>query len=215
MSEPSRAVEQADLFDWLPEHAGQGPVVSMLPDAADLRVSHEVWASWYAAAARACFRASSGPTILACTDRKGGGEWFSKPALLMAAAGDERAGPLLWHKIILRRLPGQRDLHWPTYSHLLAWGPGRPGAARPDVIAGAHRISKGSISAEAARLVADYLAELGARLILNPACGYGTLLAAANAVGISSAGCDVDPAMVEASRGLSASSNPSIWEYLA
>lgn len=195
----TRTVDVADLFGWLPELRGRGPVVTSLPDAEELGLPHDLWAHWYLDAAGLCFETSTGPTIFLATDRKRDGRWISKPALIAEAAGSR---PLLWHRIVLRRTLGGRDMRRPTYSHLLAYGPGRPGRSRPDVLGHGKAVSSVSAGATVALFVADYLAELGATTVVNPACGYGTFLAAANAHGLDAVGCDVDEARVAAARVL-------------
>lgn len=178
-----------DMFTWLAARRGTGAVVTVLPDADEVGMGIPQWGQWFTEAAAACFAASSGPTVFMQTDRMQGGRWISKPALISAAAGDR---PLLWHKIVLRRGPGGTDLHRPTYSHLLAYGPGRPGIRTPDVIErGRMRWANGMGEAVAAA-VAAYLAAQGTRAVLNPCCGHGTMLAAALAAGMDAFGCDID-----------------------
>jgi hypothetical protein len=190
-SAPTRCeLEVADLFDWLPRHTGEGAVVTSLPDAAE--VPHIAdWERWYIEAAWECLRASTGPTIFVATDRKRDGRWISKAAMLMVAAED-RGHDLLWHRIALRRDVGAVDLHRPTYTHVLAFGPGRPGHPLPDVIEPSDRPSRVSTSYAAAAHIAAYLADVGVRTVLNPACGYGTLMQAANDAGMDALGCDTE-----------------------
>ena len=201
VSAPVRCeVEVADLFDWLPRHAAEGAVVTSLPDAAE--VPHIAdWERWYLEAATACLRASTGPTIFVATDRKRDGRWVSKALLLLWTAGD-LGHDLLWHRIALRRGVGVVDLHRPTYTHILAFGPGRPGHPLPDVIETSDRPSRVSTSYAAAAHIAAYLADVGVRLVVNPACGYGTLMQAANAAGLDAIGCDTEPHRVLSWSGL-------------
>lgn len=190
-----------DAFAWLAIHGHGGPVVSVLPDAAEVGMTIWEWESFYERAAKACLRASTGPTIFLATDRKHEGRWISKPELFLDAAGGRF--PLLWHKIVLRRPVDGLDPHRPTYSHLMAFGPGRPGRLRPDVIDAGTYLWRNGIGVGAARFVADYLDETGnSTTILNPFCGMGTLLAAAEERGLTAFGCDTDPDRVARARDL-------------
>lgn len=200
MTDPIRVVQVADLFEWLPANHQRGAVVTGLPDAAELGLDHDRWTHWYYEAARLAFRASTGPTIIFATDRKRDGQWIPKDSLLMEAAAHQGAGPLLWHRIALTRPVGHVDLHRPTYTHLLCWGPGRPGSPRPDVIPHGRRLSRVSIGMTAAAHIMSYLVEVGVTAVLNPACGFGTILAMANAAGLDAFGCDISLLRVEQSR---------------
>lgn len=189
-------VEQADAFDWLTDHRGEGAVVASPPDANELDQDLGTYRGWLHRAAASCFAASAGPTVFTVTDRLGGGQWLSKPHLLMEAAME----PLLWHKIALRRGPGKTDLHRPTYTHVLAFGPGRPGTRTPDVFErGQTRWANGA-GANVAALIADYLKGAGAKRVLNPFCGSGTLMLAAAAAGLPVLGCDLDGDLLDQTR---------------
>lgn len=182
-------VDTADAFDWLPANAGTGAVVAVLPDAAEVNMAVDAWTEWFRVAAAACFAASTGPTVFLQTDRKVGGRWIDKAALIADVANV----PLLWHRIVLRRGVGATDIHRPTYSHLVAYGPGRPGRPAPDVIDGGKRLWRDGIGVAAARFIADYLHAAGVPHVLNPFAGHGTILAAAAAAGMDATGCELDP----------------------
>lgn len=195
-----REVDVSDAFRWLLHHSAEGLVAAVLPDAAEVDMEMSEWRSWYVDAAYACLTASAGPTVFLATDRKVDGHWISKPRLLLEAA-DWRS--VLWHKIALRRPVSGVDPHRPTYSHLIAFGPGRPGGLRPDVIDSGQYLWRNGIGVDAARFVVDYIAEVGAgRPLINPFCGVGTLLAAANERGLEAYGCDTDPGRANKARTL-------------
>jgi len=185
------AFDVADLFDWLGAQSGWGAVVTMLPDAAELDMADADYRRWLASAATRCFAASAGPTVFAITDRMRDGEWVDKAALI-TNAGRPNDAPMLWHKIALRRAVGTIDLHRPTYSHILAYGPGRPGRRRPDVIDGGPRSWPNAVGAETARFVAEWFRDVGVRRVLNPAGGAGTFALACDRVGLETRACDVE-----------------------
>jgi hypothetical protein len=191
-----RRVVQADLTDWLRDPPAAGAVVTSLPDAAEVGMQPDAWLEWYTSALLLCWERAvtlvGGPFVLLATDRKRDGHLVSKALLALEVVGPEL---LLWHRIALRRQPGQRDIHRPTYTHILAFG-GRPGPPMPDVVPPGRHPSRNSVSVPAALHVAAFLASVGTRTVLNPACGAGTLLAAANAYGLDAYGCDTDPACV-------------------
>lgn len=180
--------DTADLFTWLPEQPRGMALVTMLPDAAELGMTSMVaYRGWLRAATDACLTNSAGPTVFAQTDRLYDGHWFDKAALIIGEAADE----LLWHKIILRRDPGATDLHRPTFTHLIAFGPGRPGRRCPDVIDGGWRRWTNGVGEGAARFVADWMHEVGVTACLNPCYGAGTFADALIGVGITVRGCDI------------------------
>lgn len=190
----SDGLDVADLFDWLPAHDGEGALVTMLPDARDLDMDVMAYVPWLTDAVAACFAASTGPTVFTQTDRIADGVWLDKSHLVsaVAVAMDIR---MLWHKIILRRGVGAVDIHRPTYTHMLAYGPGRPGRRTPDVIVGGRpeRWGRNGVGANAAAFIADWFADVGVRRVLNPAAGTGVFVAECRARGIDAIGCDVVP----------------------
>lgn len=179
--------ELDDLFVWLKRHRGDGAVVTMLPDADELGFQMGEYRAFLRAAAAACFDASTGPTVFAQTDRLHDGRWLDKPGII---AGEAPTG-LLWHKVILRRDVGGVDLRRPTYTHLLAFGPGRPGVRTPDVIHGGRQLWPNGVGVDAARFVATWMRDVGVTTVLNPCAGHGTFASACADAGMSVRACDV------------------------
>lgn len=199
------SVTTADALDWLrlPEVIGRGAIFTSPPDASEIGSQPDEYAAWLRPALHRCFVASTGPTVLVLTDRKHGGEWLSKPELALAEARNHGL-PLLWHRIALRRPVGKVDLHVPTYAHVLALGPGRVGRARPDVFdAGKPSWAHGH-GPVLAWYVADWLREVGVRTVVDPFCGTGAFLHAAEAQGMAAIGCDIDAARADIARGAAA-----------
>lgn len=186
-----REVETGLAAGWLRRPPAEGPLVAQLPDAAELGMAVANWQWWFRDAVSLCLGASAGPTVFIQNDRKYEGRWISKAAIVISVAAAERCD-LLWHKIALRRAPGQTDIHRPTYRHVLALGPGRPGKARPDVLPHTPGLWDHGAPANVALMVAEYLAETGATRVLNPFCGHGTILAAAESIGLDAYGVEVD-----------------------
>jgi hypothetical protein len=195
-----RTVFTGDAFGWLAD-VERGPVVAQLPDAHEIDLEIDEWREWFDSAIGACLGASSGPTVFLQTDRKADGTWISKAQMVMNhAAISGRA--LLWHKVALRRGVGKVDVHRPGYTHVLAIGPGRPGRPRPDVLKASRRLWENGAPAGVAMMVAEYLREQGHTKLINPFCGRGTLLAAAEACGLDALGAEIDPVRAQWARSV-------------
>lgn len=177
----------------------------------------EDWKPWFAEAVTSCFRAASGgPVVFQQTDRLVDGLWVDKAMIVESARSSIRwrskpPPTLTWHKIALRREPGRVDLHRPTYSHVLAYG-GNPGRRTPDVLhTGRHdpdvKIWKDGIGRHTAMLIMAWLSEQGVTSVLNPFCGRGTLLAAANERGMDAFGCDLDAERVSDAKAITFTSS--------
>lgn len=194
-----RAVDVGDAPRWLEQRSwsGKAGLAVVLPDAAEVGVGVGAWSAWFQVWAHCCFRAVDGPVAFVQTDRLLGGRWVSKPALIGRAA-DVCDRQLSWHKIALRRQPGAVSIHRPTYSHVLGYG--RPGPRTPDVIESGLILWRNGVGVEVALLIARWFHALGVETMVNPFCGHGTLLAAAEAVGLDAYGVDIDPARAAIAR---------------
>lgn len=181
-----------DAVAWLEDLAHHehklGAVVTSLPDAAEVDLSLGAWELWFEAAVDRCFDASAGPSVFIQTDRKVDGQWISKPLLI----GRGCRQTLLWHRIQLRRDPGKQDLQRPTYTHILAYGPGTPGGNHPDVLPVSKSLWTNGTPIHAAVLAVAWCREQGAKAIVNPFSGQGTILAVANGLGLDAYGCELD-----------------------
>lgn len=196
---PSRQVYRQDALPWLRERAPLDgcSLITSLPDVSsfpELDVSG--WQRWFVDAAELVLRATpeQGVAIFYQTDIKRDGVWVDKGYLCHRAA--EREGSaLLWHKIACRKPAGEPSFGRPAYSHLLCFSRKlRPAAAPayPDVLAtvGAMTWSQ-AMGNDACRLACSYiLAHTQTRTIVDPFCGYGTVLAMANALGLDAIGVE-------------------------
>jgi hypothetical protein len=168
----------------------------------------DAWSRWFVDAARAVLDAvpDDGAAIFFQSDVKRAGRWIDKGALVQRAA-DAAGVPLLFHKIVCRRPAGTVTHGRASYSHLVGFSRGvrpRPERATADVLpdggfqAGAKAMGVFACL-DACRFVAR---ETTTRTIVDPFCGYGTVLAVANAVGLDAVGVDLSSRMARRARTL-------------
>lgn len=198
MAEVSRVVHQGDgiafLATRLPDdHA----IVTSLPDHSELpALGVDGWRSWFidtvALACRAV--ADDAVAVFYQTDVKHDGRWIDKAHLVMCGA-DAAGSHVLWHKIVCRVPPGMVTFGRPAYAHLICLSRARrlaAGASTADVLPalGAMTWSRamGSAACEAA---VRFVASTGARTVVDPFCGLGSALAAANAHGLDAIGVEL------------------------
>jgi hypothetical protein len=203
---PSRVVHHGDALDWLRAHAPlrDASVVTSLPDRSEVpHLTFTEWQRWFEDAALLVMQsvADEGVAIFFQSDIRHAGLWVDKGALVARAA--QRAGMnLLFHKIVCRKPPGTITFARASYSHLLAFAGtvrarSTPDHASADVLAdagfkpGAKAMGVNACLA-ACRFI---LAETQTRTVVDPFCGFGTVLAVANALGMGAIGVDLSARM--------------------
>jgi DNA methylase len=210
-SRPVRTIVQADAFEWMAANAADpaASVITSLPDVSELPLDFDAWRSWFIDAARRVIRWTppSGVAIFYQSDIRHRGEWVDKGYLVMRAAEEEQA-PVLWHKIVCRHPPGTISLGRPTYSHMICVMRGPRAAMRrpgPDVLpeAGFAPWSR-AMGVAACRVACRFLCEeTASRIVVDPFCGRGTVLAVANTMGLDAIGIDLSAKRCRAARSLS------------
>ena len=207
---PQREVHCADAISWMQARgrmAGACAVTS-LPDVSEVGLALPAWREWFLAAVQLVVAAvpDDSAAIFFQSDIKRDGCWIDKGALVMSAA--EAAGArVLFHKLICRRPPGTLTLGRPGYTHLIA-------VSRtlrcpdvlpiPDIITDAGRqpwvrAMGVRAAAHAVRFARD---QAGAKIIFDPFCGVGTVLAVANRLGLDALGVEKAKKRCEQSRQL-------------
>ncbi len=211
----TREVVWADALPWLRERGtiAGACVVTSLPDVSETGQALPVWRAWFDEAARLAVAAvpAESAALFFQSDIKRDGEWIDKGALVLRAA--EAAGArVLFHKIVLRRPAGTLTAGRPGFTHFIAVSR----ALRcpdvlpiPDVIADAGeqkwvRAMGVRAAGHAVRFARDTVgAVLGARpTVVDPFCGVGTVLAAANALGLDAIGVEKNRKRAEQARVL-------------
>ncbi|HVR03457.1 MAG TPA: SAM-dependent methyltransferase [Polyangia bacterium] len=208
---PSRVVHHGEAVEWLRARGRLDgcSVVTSLPDVSEVpALDLAAWTRWFEDTALLVIDAvpDGGVAVFFQSDIKRGGAWIDKGALVQRAA--ERAGAaLLFHKIVCRKPPGAVTFGRAGYSHLLAYSRGvrpRPERATADVVADAGfmpgtKAMGVNACLDACRFV---LRETTTRTVIDPFCGYGTVLAVANALGLAAVGVDLSARMCRKARAL-------------
>ncbi|MEO8214937.1 MAG: SAM-dependent methyltransferase [Myxococcales bacterium] len=209
-----RTVHHCDALPWL---RASGPlvgasVITSLPDLSEVpALGMQGWRAWFEEAAVATMTAvpPEGIAVFFQSDIKRDGVWVDKGAMVARAA--ERTGmALLFHKIVCRKPAGTVTYGRAGYSHLLGFASTlRPSLRRAtaDVLGDAGfmpgtKAMGVTACAEACRYV---LAETTTRTIVDPFCGWGTVLAVANAMALHAVGVDVSARMCKRARQLTIS----------
>jgi hypothetical protein len=208
---PSRVVHHADAIAWLRD-AGTltgASVVTSLPDVVELPgLDLTAWTRWFEEAASLVMTAvpDDGVAIFFQSDVKRAGAWIDKGAIVQRAA-DAVGTRLLFHKIVCRKPAGTVTFGRASYSHLLGYSRGvqpRAERATADVLPDAGfmpGVKSMGVNAclDACRFVQR---ETSTRTIVDPFCGYGTVLAVANALGLDAVGVDLSARMCKKARAL-------------
>ena len=182
--------------------------MTSLPDVSEVNLALPAWRAWFLEAVRLVVEAvpAESAALFFQSDIKRDGAWIDKGAMVVRAAEDAGAHVLL-HKVVCRRPPGILTYGRPGYTHLIAVSR----ALRcpdvlpiPDVIVDAGeqkwvRAMGVRAAGHAVRFARD---QAGGRVVFDPFCGVGTVLAVANALGLDALGVERARKRCEQSRVL-------------
>ena len=195
---PSREVICGDGVAYLARRLPDDHAIfTSLPDHSEIpALGVEGWRAWFVDTVAAACRALADDAVAVFyqTDVKHDGRWIDKGHLVLTGA-DAARSHALFHKVVCRVPAGMTTFGRPAYAHLIAVSRERrlsPGASTADVLPALGTMSwsraMGSAAAEAA---IAFIATTGAQVVVDPFCGQGTALAAANAAGLDAIGVEL------------------------
>jgi len=197
---PERTVHVGDGVAWLQsaELGEHDAIVTSLPDHSEVpALGVPGWAAWFEdVVALACSRTHpNAVSVFYQTDVKHEGRWIDKAALVHAGAR-RSAVSCLWHKIVCRVPPGHTTFGRPAYAHLLCFSRELrvdPGRSTPDVIPVPGQMSwaRAMPSAACEAVCRFLLQQTPCRRVIDPFCGHGSILVAANAAGMDAVGVEL------------------------
>lgn len=215
-----RVVHCDDAIAWLersPVLIGCSLVTSM-PDISEFpSYSVSEWKDWFIRTAELVLSRTpdEGVSIFYQSDIKTDGTWLDKGYLCQKAA-EQTGSELLWHKIACRVSPGQTSFGRSGFTHVLCFSKGvrlRVDESTPDVIPNlGEKTWERGMGLEACLMIANFvLKNTATTTIVQPFCGQGGMLAAANAVGLAAIGIERSTKRAEAARGISVDMTNKCW----
>lgn len=208
---PNRTIHTGDGVAWLraaqlgPEHA----IITSLPDSSEVpALGFEGWRTWFSDVARLiCERVHDDAVALFFqTDVKRDGAWVDKAYLVQRGA--EAAGSAcLFHKVVCRAPAGLTTFGRPAYAHLLAFSRRlRLDVAKstPDVLPTLGKMTWArAMGLDACHAACDFvLSQTSCRVVVDPFCGLGSVLAVANAKGLDAIGVELSRKRAEKAQAL-------------
>lgn len=202
MSEKSRIVHTEDAIKWLEETPVlEGcSLIASLPDISEFpKYTLSEWKTWFMDTASLVLSKTpqNGVTIFFQSDIKWEGTWVDKAYLIQKAA-ESLGQELLWHKIFCRFPPGTATFGRPAYSHMICFSKDVRvdiSRAQPDVIPDlGEKTWERGMGLEASMLASKFIInQTQTRTIVHPFCGEGSMLAAANYLGLDAIGIERSP----------------------
>lgn len=195
----TREVHCTDAIEWLNQYNSsiEASFLGSLPDISEFPTLtlHE-WKDWFVSTSGLILSKTSprGVSIFFQTDIKIDGFWIDK-AYLVQKAAEKLGHHLLWHKIFCRAPLGTVMFGRPSYSHMLCFSKDLvPDISKStaDVFGdlGEKTWVRG-IGLEASLFAANFVKKhTETKTLINPFCGEGSVLAAANHLGLHSIGIE-------------------------
>ena len=216
-----REVICEDAILWLTNNKidPQSSLMVSLPDISEFpHLSLEEWRIWFFETAKLVLSRTpdQSVTVFYQTDIKVEGTWIDK-AFICQKAAESLGHPLLWHKLVCRTKPGTASFGRPAYSHLLCFSKNVRltdlSRSTPDVIPelGEKTWERG-MGLSTGLLISKFILEnTNSHTIINPFCGEGSMLAAANAMGLNAIGIERSPKRGEKAKRLEVSADLKNW----
>ena len=219
-NEFKRDVICADAVEWLHSYVDPGgrSFLGSLPDISEFPgYSLSMWKDWFQRTAELILEKTSidGVTIFFQSDIKHNGLWVDKAYLIQKAA--EKLGhELLWHKIFCRAPAGTVMFGRPSYSHMLCFSK----TVIPDISKSTADVFPDlgektwvrGMGLEASLVASSFVKKhTKTDTLVNPFCGEGSVLSAANYLGLHSIGIERSSKRAEKARCLKVSPDGKSW----
>jgi hypothetical protein len=207
---PLREVHQADAIPWMRERGciDGACAVTSLPDISEVNMDLPKWRAWFLGAVELVVNAvpDDSAALFFQSDIKRDGAWIDKGSMVVRAAEDAGAR-VLFHKIVCRRPPGMLTYGRPGFTHLIAVSRAMKCPEvlpLPDIITDAGELKwvRAMGVRAAAHAVRFAKEQVGAKVVFDPFCGVGTVLAVANTMGLDAIGVELSRKRCEQSRVL-------------
>jgi hypothetical protein len=219
-----RIVHCSDALHWLESQSilEDCSLVASLPDISEFPTfSLDEWKNWFTQTASLILSRcpDEGVTIFYQSDIKVEGLWVDKGFLCQKAA-EGLGHQLLWHKIVCRSPAGTATFGRPSFSHMLCFSKNLKidvSKSTADVIPDlGDKTWQRGMGLEACLIAAKFIAhETSTKTLVNPFCGEGSMLAAAEAFNLKTVGIERSPKRADKARRLKLSLNEKKWELAA
>ena len=203
----TREVHCGDGVEFLrnPLPAGHA-IFTSLPDHSEVpAMGVPAWRTWFIDTVALACRAITDDAVAVFyqTDVKYDGRWIDKGHMVMCGA-DAARSHALFHKVVCRVAAGMTTFGRPAYAHLIAVSRARrvtPGEATPDVLPELGKMTWArAMGGAAVETAISFIASTGATTVVDPFCGHGTALAAANRAGMNAVGVELSKRRVATAR---------------
>jgi hypothetical protein len=220
---PSREVVCADVVQWLLSQDQLPPSASIIASVADISETPydlATWKVWLHTIATLTFsRLCEGQCVIFyMTDAKLFNkskqceEWVHKVGICAKAAQEFPEMKLLWHKICTwssLSAPQQMGVGTPKYTHMVCYGKAGKtpfsydarASLSPDVVDRGPALWSRGMGLQACHIACDFLKQRPKTdTVVSLFCGVGTILAMANACGMSAVGVELCPTRCEGAK---------------
>jgi hypothetical protein len=197
---PSRAIHQGDGILWTEQRSftPEEVIVTSLPDVSELGLPFAKWREWFLRAAGLLCEKSHPDSLVIFyqSDIKHEGVWVDK-GYLVSRAAEEAGLATLFHKVVCRAPAGVTTFGRPAFAHLLAFSKNlrlEKAQSTADVLPRLGEMTwPRAMGRDACDAVCLFLkAYTKARVVVDPFCGVGTMLAAANDHGLDALGVELN-----------------------
>lgn len=215
----NRIIHCEDALKWLESSdvLNNCSLVASMPDISEFpSFTLEEWQEWFKSTAELIMSRCppDGVTIFYQSDIKHEGRWIDKGYFCQRSA-EQLGHHLLWHKIICRAPAGAATFGKPSYSHLLCFSQGLTASidrSTADVISMGDKVWQRGMGLEACLLSSKFIAEqTNSTTVVNPFCGQGSMLAAANRMNLDAVGIERSPKRAEKARLLDITEDGKNW----